>query len=143
MFRIEADQQKNRLYVNVSGFLGEEELRRAADEFIEKVKTLRPPLDVVNDVSTFRPSTPKGAEEIKRAQAFLNQYGVRHVVRVVERLLTDDRTTFEQAAHTMGAAQFRRTAREVGYKADEALSREEAEAVLDDLAGDAQPPGAG
>ena len=135
MFEITADSTKNRLYVKVAGFLGQPELKQAADQFIEQVKTLRSPIDVVNDVSTFRPSTPEGADEIKRAQTFLQEYGVRHVIRIVELLPGDARSSFEQAAHTMGAAQFRRTAREVGYKADEALTRAEADAKLDELSG--------
>lgn len=133
MFEIVADKKKNRLYVTVAGFLGQEELKQAADDFIEKVKTLRPGLDVVNDVSTFRPATQEGADEIKRAQAFLREYGIRHVVRIVEPLPENERPSFEQAAHTMGAAQFRRTSKEVGYKADEALAREEADRMLDKL----------
>jgi len=133
MFDIRADKEKNRIILKLSGFLQQEELKRATDEFIEKVKTLQPGFDIINDISEFKPASQEGAAEIKRAQAFIKEHGFGHVIRVIPGRpdpLNSEETTAHGTA-LLGKAQFRRTAREVGYQAGEASSIEEAEAMLD------------
>jgi hypothetical protein len=39
-------------------------------------------LDAINDISTFSPVSPAATAEMERAQRFIKDRGVRHVIRV-------------------------------------------------------------
>lgn len=115
---IRADVAKNRLYLVLGGFFADAEMVPIVDKCIAEAKKLKPGFDVINDISEFKPATPKGADEIKRAQIFVKENGVRKVIRVVgEAVLTQ--------------AQFDRQGKSAGYAADTASTVAEAEKILD------------
>jgi hypothetical protein len=116
-YDVRADTQKNRLYLVLNGFFSEDEAKEAADKTIREAKKLQPGFDVINDISAFKPASPRGAEEIKRAALFVRKHGVARIIRVVP-------------STTIGSMQFARKSREVGYDAGVASSIEEAEKIL-------------
>jgi hypothetical protein len=102
----------------LSGFFQDAEMGPIADKCIAETQKLKAGFDVINDISEFKPATPKGADEIKRAQLFVKQFGVRKVIRVVgEAVLTQ--------------AQFDRQSKSAGYAADTAPTVAAAEKMLD------------
>jgi hypothetical protein len=117
-FHIRIDPAKNRLYLSLQGHLPEAATLKAVDEIIACVSDLKPGFTMVSDVATFKPATPKGAEDIKQAQAFLARNGLGRAVRVV-----GDGYEPELA----------RTGRLAGYLTDTAPSLAEAEALLDQV----------
>ncbi len=117
-FNLRIDPAKNRLYLSLQGHLPEATTLKAVDEIIACVSDLKPGFTVVSDVATFEPATPKGAEDIKQAQAFLARNGLGRVVRVIA------------DGHELELA---RTGRPAGYLAETASSIEEAEALLDQV----------
>jgi hypothetical protein len=115
---IRADVARNRLYLVLIGFFQDDEVKTASDKCIAEASKLKPGFDVINDISQFKPASPKGAEEIKRAQLFIKQHGVKRVIRIVgDAVITQ--------------AQFSRQEKEVGYNADTAATLAEAEKILD------------
>lgn len=115
---IRADIVKNRLYLVLIGFFQDDEVKAASDKCIAEASKLKPGFDVINDISQFKPATPKGADEIKRTQLFVKQHGVKRVIRIVgDAVITQ--------------AQFSRQEKEAGYNADTAATLTEAEKILD------------
>ncbi len=82
MHEIIPNRARNRIYIRMDGFLKDEEVRQAIDQFIAEIKTMRPGFDVINDLTTFKPVSPQGTKEIERMIRYSNQHGVRHVMRV-------------------------------------------------------------
>lgn len=119
---IRADVAKNRLYMVLNGFFTDEEIHIAAEKTIEEIKKLKAGFAVINDISTFKPATPNGAEEIKRVQVFTRERGVKRIVRVVGK---------DKVASAITAMQFSRTQQEAGYAADIVGTMAEAEKLLD------------
>ncbi len=115
---VRADIAKNRLYMIVGGFFTDEEMVKAVDQVIEGIKKLKPGFDIINDISEFRPATPQGAEEMKRAQLFAKSAGVGRVIRIVK-------------SAVLGQMQFTRKSKEAGYAGETAASIREAEEMLD------------
>lgn len=115
---IRADIARNRLYLVLDGFFQDDELVKAADKCISEGAKLKPGFDVINDISNFKPASPKGAEEIKRAQIFIKQNGVKRVIRVVGEAV-------------LAQAQFDRQSKGAGYSADTAATLADAERILD------------
>ena len=115
---VRADVSKNRLYIVLSGFFPDEEMGGVADRVISEASKLKPGFDVINDVSNFKPTSPRGADEIKRGQTFLQQHGLRRLIRV-------------SGDAVLAAAQFDRQAKASGYTADTAVTVAEAERMLD------------
>lgn len=121
-YNVYAKLEKNRLYIQLSGFLTEEESEAAADKVLDEAKKLQKGFTLVNDITGFKPSSQAGAENIKRAQAGVMQLGVSHVVRIVK----------NKSGVDISNMQFQRKSKEVdGYKADIAESIEEADQILD------------
>jgi hypothetical protein len=116
--QLHLDEQKNRLYLTLTGLMTDAEMRVAADQTIEVVKKLRKGFTVLNDISQFRPMTKDGVNEVARVGVFCAQHGMRATARVVG---------ISPTAHQ----QFQRVAKENGYTAYTAQSVEEAEALLD------------
>ncbi len=115
---IHADVAKNRLYMILGGFFQDEEVEKAVDKVMEEVNKLKPGFDVINDISEFKPASPKAAEEIKRGQLFVVQNGMRKTIRIF-------------GESVIAEAQFDRQSKASGYKADTAASIAEAERILD------------
>ncbi len=115
---IHADIAKNRLYLVLDGFFQDDEIPKVADKCISEASKLKPGFDVINDISNFKPASPKGAEEIKRAQIFVKQNGVKRVIRVVGEAV-------------LAQAQFDRQSKGSGLTADTATTVADAERILD------------
>lgn len=120
MYNAYADIAKNRLYIELSGFMMDGEVAAAADMCIAEGKKLHKGFDIINDISTFKPATPAGADEIKRAQMALGEMGVGHVIRVV-------------GASSIATMQFNRTQNAAGYVADTTATKADAEKMLENL----------
>ncbi|USZ68269.1 hypothetical protein NGM10_00665 [Halorussus salilacus] len=118
-YDVSADPKENRLYLELTGRLGEDRLQAAAREAVAEAERLREGFDIVNDLSGFSPPNPESAEAIKEAQAELMELGVDRVVRIVDE---DTSTVVENA--------FKRRSRKVGYEGMSADSIEEAEQML-------------
>ncbi len=118
MHEVKISELKNRMYISLSGFMKVEEVSMAADAVIAAGRKMKPGFDVINDISTFKPGSPEAGAEIKRAQLFLKEQGVRHVIRV-----TGD--------STIAAMQMQRLGKEAGYRADTAGTVAEAETLLE------------
>jgi hypothetical protein len=113
-----ADIGKNRLYIVLGGFFQDDEVKQAADKCIAEATKLKAGFGVVNDISEFKPASPKGADEIKRAQLFVKQHGVGRVIRVVG-----------QASLTQ--SQFDRQGKDAGLQAEVAATVADADRMLD------------
>lgn len=117
-YEIYAIPEKNRMYMKLSGFFRDDKIQEAVDKFLSEVEKLKPGIDIINDISQFRPATAKGAEMIKSAQVKVAQKGVKRLVRVVDKSVS-------------GLLQFKTTAKSAGYDGVNAGSLEEAEKYLD------------
>ena len=102
MFKVEANPQKNRLYVTLEGHLDATERNRVMEEFLSKVRELKPGFDVVHDMSRLHPTDDEGLHDLIRVQAALKVKGLRAVVRIVKIPLV--RLQFERAARENGWA---------------------------------------
>ena len=124
MYDVKIDKDRNRIYILLKGFMSSEEIKEAVDLVKENVKHLQPGFDDITDISDFRPATTEGTLQIKNAQEFLSNAGMRSVVRIVKSSIT--------------SSQFKRLAREahVKYHVFEAGSIEEAEKFLNNLNGE-------
>jgi len=121
MFSVTAAVEKNRLYINLSGHLDEEEQRAASLAIISEAGKLKPGFDLVTDISSLRPTDEAGLKQLARVQEFLRDHGLRRAIRITGIVLSE--------------IQMERTGREVGYISLTAVSLEEAERILDANAG--------
>lgn len=83
-YQVYSDQIKNRIYIFFMGYMPDEMVKKAVDKIVEEVPKLRQGFDVITDIATFVATTRTGTEEIKRGQDFINNHGVRRIVRVVD-----------------------------------------------------------
>jgi hypothetical protein len=118
-YEIAADTEKNRLLITMTGCMSDEELKDAADAVIREAEKLRPGFSTINDIRAFKPATEDGAAEIVRAQKFLSDHGVGHVVRVI-------------GERSLASLQLKRTQTGAGYIADHVATMEEAFRILDE-----------
>lgn len=117
LFVVKVEKDKNRLYLQLEGFLKDDQLTEAARQVKEGVDQLKPNFDVINDISGFSPATPKGREIIMDVQKYTLQKKVNRVVRIV--------------GTTIGKIQFERSSKQAGYTAISVRSMQEAVDVLD------------
>lgn len=118
MLKIKADRTKNRLYVKLDGFFGEDDVKIAGNQIIREAASLRPGFDVINDVSGFKPVKPEVSDHIVHIQQEVKKMSVGRVVRVV-------------GDNALAKMQLSRTSREAGYNAYAVATSEEAEHLLD------------
>lgn len=118
MYNIQIDTNNNRIYLQLKGYLQDDELLEASNKVKNGCDELRPGFDIINDISEFRPATQKGKELIKDAQVYVLNKGVNRVVRVV--------------GNVIGQIQFERSSKEVGYKAVSVKSVDEAYKFLNE-----------
>lgn len=117
LYEVKVEKDKNRLFLQLKGFLKDDELAEAARKVKEGVDQLQQNFDVINDISEFSPATPKGREIIMDAQVYVLKNKVGRVVRVV--------------GNVIGQMQFDRTSKQAGYTAISVRSLQEAYDVLD------------
>jgi multidrug efflux pump subunit AcrB len=115
MYLANADSNKNRLYIKLSGNMNQDEVKKAADSVIAEAKKLKKGFSVINDISEFKPTSQDATTELQRAQEYLKMAGVTKIIRVVNDA-------------KIANMQLNRTG---GYKADTVCSLEEAEKLLD------------
>ncbi|MEF8773760.1 MAG: hypothetical protein V5A23_08065 [Halobacteriales archaeon] len=120
-FRVEADPEKNRLYMRLSGMLDEEEALAVTERMEAEAKKLRPGFDVVNDVSEAKPVSQEATDAIERGQRLLAEAGASAVARVV-----GDSVIMEMQFERHGEG-------DDAYQVTTAESREQAEDFLDTL----------
>jgi len=118
MVKIWSDKEKNRVFLVLKGVIPKDEIKAAADFFIREVQKLKPPVDVINDISEFTPEGNMDTSEIVRAQKFIFQYGMGKTIRII-------RDKVEGVIPFVGGVV------ETGYNAELAYSVEEAEKMLD------------
>ncbi len=126
MYEITANRAWNRLYIRLDGFIDDVALRQAVSEILTKIDSLRPGIDFITDISGFKPASPEGAKEIRRAMQYAQARGVRHIMRVIGP---------KNGPSVISRIQFARLASETGTPGviEEVTSRAEAERRLDVL----------
>jgi hypothetical protein len=120
MFEVKSDAVKNRLYIKISGFITDQELKEATDKIISNLNGLKPGFDVINDISGIKAGgMPKNTDSLIHAQGLIKKAGVNRIIRVV--------------ASVMTKLQFSESGMKAGYAkdAETAPSLEEAEKMLD------------
>lgn len=117
MFEVRAHVGKNLLQITLSGRVTADQVLQGAEEALRAGERLRPPFDVLSDVSRVEVFEPDAMTAFERGVQAAIRLGVRRVVRVVGR-------------QTNVAVLLEKQARRNGYSAHLAFSREEAEALL-------------
>jgi len=117
---VSIDASKNRLYLALTGHVGEAEAAAAADATIEGAERLDGGFDLVTDLSDFQPGDPEAMKHVERGRKGVAANGVSAAVRV-----TDESTT--------GQMQFDRAGEDAeSYQLAMADSTEKAEKLLDE-----------
>ena len=117
MHQIEIDKKKNRIYMQLKGFLQDDEIIKASNEVKKGIDSLQSNFDIINDISEFNPATQTGREIIKETQLYALSKNVARVVRITGNII--------------GKIQFERTSKEAGYTAIAVRSVEDAHKILD------------
>ena len=114
MHKITSDRNKNRLIIILEGQMDSVEAKEAADEVVQKLEELNAGMEIINDISKFKPSSEEAQNEIIRAQKAAIQKGASRVVRVI--------------GSVIGKTQFKRLQKEANatYEVIEANSMEDA-----------------
>ncbi len=119
MIRIRKDMSKNRIYIKLDGFFQDEEVKSACEQILNAVKSLAPGFDIINDISEFKPASPKATEYIAHLQEEVIKLHVGKIVRVIER-------------NVLSKMQLTRTSHKAsGYHAHNMATMQEAEEFLD------------
>ncbi|MFO0598583.1 MAG: hypothetical protein U0228_24970 [Myxococcaceae bacterium] len=118
-YSVRADVEHQRVYLRLAGLLSDDEMMRAADEFIAALRDMKSGFAVINDISECKPLTQKSTLEVKRASEAAVERGMGISMRVVGPSVT-------------ATMQFNRNANSVGYQTGTAKSVAEAEKMIDD-----------
>lgn len=116
-WNVEADTDKNRLYIELSGYIEGEEAERSTDAVVEAAEQMDEGFDVVTDISTVQPGDTEAVENIERGKEAVAENGAAAAVRI-------------QPESTTGQMQFERAGDEP-YAVAMAESVEQAEQLLD------------
>jgi hypothetical protein len=116
-WNVEADTDKNRLYIELSGYIEGEEAERSTDAVVEAAAQMDEGFDVITDISTVQPGDTEAVENIKRGKEAVAENGAEAAVRI-------------QPESTTGQMQFERAGDEP-YAVAMAESVEQAEQLLD------------
>lgn len=119
---VKVDEARQRIYLKLEGLMSDEEVTRAADEFIAALSTMKPGFVVINDISNLKVLTQASTLEVKRASEAAVKAGLSVTIRVVG------------GSSPTANMQFNRNAASVGYAAGTASSVEEADRLLDEEA---------
>ncbi|MEQ8474258.1 MAG: hypothetical protein RIC35_23885 [Marinoscillum sp.] len=112
MYKIEADVNKNLVVLHLEGFMSDDELKKGAEDLMREVDKLRHGFVVINDIAKMKPASQEATEYIKEAQMYVVQKGVSRIIRVTE--------------NPISKMQMNRTAKAVGYIAENVSTMEEA-----------------
>jgi hypothetical protein len=116
---VETDDTRNRIYLTLEGHLDVTETAAAADAVTGAAERLDPGFDIINDMSTFVPTSEEAMDHIERGKRALAENGQAAAVRVV-------------SESTTGQMQFDRVGDGAeSYQVAKAESMEDAETLLD------------
>jgi hypothetical protein len=116
-WNVEADTEKNRLYIELDGHFGPEESEKSTDEVIAAVQRLDEGFDVITNIAGVQPSDSEAVENIERGKEAVAENGAEAAVRI-------------QPESATGQMQFERAGDEP-YAVAMADSVEKAEKLLD------------
>ncbi|WP_246984326.1 hypothetical protein [Halorientalis marina] len=116
-WNVEADTEKGRLYIELSGYIEGEEAERSTNAVVEAAEKMDEGFDVITDIADVQPGDAEAVENIKRGKEAVAENGATAAVRI-----TPESTT--------GQMQFERAGDEP-YAVAMADSVEKAEKLLD------------
>ncbi|RJP78724.1 MAG: hypothetical protein C4522_11760 [Desulfobacteraceae bacterium] len=119
MYQVEADTDKNRLYIKIGKVSEQDDKESLIREIEHQIRNLKKGFDCITDLREYDVQPDETEAFIYRAQKILSESGMSNVVRVVKR--------FGSFAHF----QFDKVSVSIGYHAQNANSIEEAEEMLD------------
>lgn len=117
-YELKVDTSKNRLTLKVEGFIREDEVKIIINDISESVDKLKPGLNVISEITDFKPASPKVAGEILRFQKILKDKGLQKII-------------FISGSNVLAKKQFEKIGKQAGYDVGSASSIEEAEKMLD------------
>lgn len=117
---VEADEETNRLYINLSGSMDIEEGKKSNEATMEALERLDPGFDVITDIRNFEPGSPEAVELLEEGKAEIAANGASAAVRVMPESATAS-MHFERVGED-----------EENYPVAEAESIEAAEKLLDE-----------
>jgi hypothetical protein len=79
---VDVDEERNRLYAELSGFFVEEEATESTEEFIEAAERLESGFDLIQDLAELQIGDPGAAEQLERGKRRLAENGLATVVRI-------------------------------------------------------------
>lgn len=89
MIDIRVDKSKNRLFLKLSGFFNDDEVKEASDKLIQSLEDVKPGFDVINDISEFKPARQSALQYIADAQKAVYERKPGRVVRVSQNVLSE------------------------------------------------------
>lgn len=118
-WEVRVDEDKNRLYMSLSGFLNYQSAKEASNAIISVIANLRENADAVSDLRELKGFDQRAVFHIRKIAYTLDYVGVKRVIQI----MSDDPQL---------ATQLRKIYSHEGeYKMSEAKSPEDAEAFLD------------
>ena len=117
MHQVTVDKTKNRIVMQLKGFVNDDEMIKTVSEVKRGIDSLKPNFDVINDISDFKPASQVARELIKEVQVYAVSKKLARVVRVTGNVICK--------------IQFDRSSKEAGYVAITVNSIEEAYIYLD------------
>jgi hypothetical protein len=116
-WNVDADHEKNRLFITLEGYLDAEESKASSDAVIEAAESMADGFDVITDISDAQPGDTESVEHIQRGKQAVADNGATAAVRISPESAT-------------GQMQFER-AGDAAYPVAMAESVEKAEKLLD------------
>jgi hypothetical protein len=117
---VKADEETNRLYINLSGSMDIEEGRKSNEATKAALEELEPGFDVITDIRNFEPGSPEAVELLEEGKEAIAAQGCSAAVRVMPE-------------STMASMHFERVGEEAeAYPVAEAETVEQAEQLLDE-----------
>ena len=115
-YNIKVDVEKNRIYVSLSGFFRDLEIKNVVQVFYDEIAKLRAGFDLIDDITTLKPTTGFGISQISRIYLVLKSIGIRRIIRI--------------SSDSLAAEQFNEVSSNSGINIQIVHSKEEAEKLL-------------
>lgn len=84
MHRILVNNQKNRLYLKLSGNVDYRESRDVLEIVIKELENLRPGFDVISNLCGYMPISRTADTTLSSALKTVKEHGIRRTIRIVE-----------------------------------------------------------
>lgn len=118
MYEVKAIEAKNAMYLRFEGFLSDEEVKKAVSEVMKAADQLKTGFTIINHIKDLSPASKEVAEEIAKAQKYVQQKGCRRSIRIVGNVLSKHQ--FRKVKESSGA----------GYEVFEVATLEDAKEFL-------------